>query len=59
MADKLRLRRERGQAPRVGPELYHNLYHRPPALTSAHQRRIGQNPRFPAPTSAHERQAHI
>jgi hypothetical protein len=33
-------------------ELYHNLYHRWPALASAHERRIGENPLFPALTSA-------
>ncbi len=32
--------------------LYHNLYHRWPALTSAHQRKIGQTP---PDSSAHER----
>ncbi len=36
MADKLRLRRERGQALRVGPELQHKLFQRWPALASAH-----------------------
>ncbi len=39
--------------------LYHNLYHRPPTLASAHQRRIGENPLIPALTSAHERSPHI
>ncbi len=42
MADKMRLEAGEGQVFRVGPKLYHNLYHRPPALTSAHERRIGQ-----------------
>ncbi len=43
----------------VTTKLYQNLYHRPPALAGAHQRRIGQIPLFPALTSAHERSAHI
>ncbi len=43
----------------VTPRLYHNLYHRPPALASAHERRIDEIPLFPALTSAHERPTHI
>ena len=36
----------------VTTKLYQNLYHRPPALASAHERRIAENPLIPAPTSA-------
>ncbi len=36
----------------VTRNLYHNLYHRPPALASAHQRVIGEIPLISAPTSA-------
>ena len=55
MADKMRLGPVQRQALRVGPNLYHNLYHRPPALAGAHERRFAENPLFPAVTSAHER----
>ena len=49
----------RVQDSKVIRKLYHNLYHRPPALASAHERRIARIPLFPALTSAHERSTHI
>ncbi len=58
MADKMRLTWERLQALR-SENLYHNLYHRWPALAGAHERKIGENPLIPALTSAHERSTHI